>query len=215
VPVTTLFIDLDDTLYPASTGVWSLIRKRIDLYMHERLHLPWDEIPALRHELFLTYGTTLRGLQVTRRIDEVDFLAFVHDVPVEQMLSPHPALATLLHCYPQRKVILTNADRRHALRVLAALQITNTFDPIIDIQAISPFCKPQPEAFQRALELIGGPAPQDCLVVEDTVRNLDTARALGFQTILVSEQPVDPNGHPCIACLLELPTVFPPAPEAG
>jgi putative hydrolase of the HAD superfamily len=101
------------------------------------------------------------------------------------------------------------------LRVLAALHITNTFDPIIDIQAISPFCKPQPEAFQRALELIGSPAPQDCLVVEDTVRNLDTARALGFQTVLVSEQPVDPNGHPCIASLLELPAVFPPSPEVG
>ena len=59
----TLFFDLDDTLYPASTGLWHAIKERMNMFMHERLCLPEAEIPALREQYFKTYGTTLRGLQ--------------------------------------------------------------------------------------------------------------------------------------------------------
>ena len=32
----------------------------------------------------------MRGLQVTHHLDEKDYLAFVHDVPVEERLQPDP-----------------------------------------------------------------------------------------------------------------------------
>src|SRR6266545_4491981 len=60
---TTLFIDLDDTLYPSSTGLWHAIKERMNLFMRERLYIPEAEIPSLREQYFNTYGTTLRGLQ--------------------------------------------------------------------------------------------------------------------------------------------------------
>ena len=37
MPFTTLFFDLDDTLYPPSTGVWDAIGDRIDLYIQTRV----------------------------------------------------------------------------------------------------------------------------------------------------------------------------------
>ncbi len=189
--ITTLFIDLDDTLYPASSGVWSLIRQRIDQYMVEKLDYPADQVADIRKDLFQTYGTTMRGLQATGDLDEKDFLSFVHDVPVEHLLKADPALRRLLLAYPQRKVIFTNADTRHANRVMNALGMVGVFDLIVDIIAISPYCKPQPGAFATALKLSGESDPSQVLVIDDAPRNLQAARSLGFNTILVQE--VDPN----------------------
>jgi FMN phosphatase YigB (HAD superfamily) len=43
----TIFFDLDDTIYPNSTGLWQAIRMRIGLYMKERLKLSEEDIPGL------------------------------------------------------------------------------------------------------------------------------------------------------------------------
>ena len=75
VTFTTLFFDLDDTLYPPQNGVWSAIRERMNVYMLDKLHLPPDNIASLRRFYFETYGTTLRGLQTHYHIDAYDFLA--------------------------------------------------------------------------------------------------------------------------------------------
>ena len=62
----TLFFDLDATLYPESNGLWPEIRKNIDRYMLERMNIPETEIPKLRENYYLHYGTTLRGLQLSK-----------------------------------------------------------------------------------------------------------------------------------------------------
>ena len=208
--ITTLFIDLDDTLYPASSGVWSLIRQRIDRYMVERLNYPPDQVAAIRASLFQTYGTTMRGLQAIHQIDEADFLAFVHDVPVHEHLTPDHRLREVLSAYPQQKIILTNADTRHAQRVIQALELENLFQQIIDIRAIAPFCKPQEGAFTTALRLAHESDPAYCLVIDDAPRNLLAARQLGFHVALVAEPPVRPEpGFPAITRLSDLPAIFP------
>jgi putative hydrolase of the HAD superfamily len=215
MPITTLLIDLDDTLYPASTGLWSLIRQRIDLYMHERLKMPWEEIPDLRHRLFSEYGTTLRGLQATIGLDAQDYLAFVHAVPVEERLLPDPELKqVLLRCF-QRKVIFTNADTGHALRVLGALQVADQFDQIIDILAVAPYCKPMPEAYRVALRLAGVAHPSECLVFDDSVSNLATARLLGCPTVLVGAPNLNFTGDYCIPSLQALISMPGYAPLLG
>ena len=61
-PIRAFFIDLDDTVYPASSGVWPLAGERMVTYMHEVLGIPLAEAPKIRERLFHTYGTTLRGL---------------------------------------------------------------------------------------------------------------------------------------------------------
>ncbi|HXF85824.1 MAG TPA: hypothetical protein VNK49_10600 [Anaerolineales bacterium] len=86
----TIFFDLDDTLYPASTGLWEALKERMSLYMRERVGIPENEVPILREQYFKMYGTTLRGLQIRHGVDAEDYLAFVHDVPVEDYLKPDP-----------------------------------------------------------------------------------------------------------------------------
>lgn len=205
---TTILFDLDDTLYPASSGLWPLIRKRITQYMHERLHMSWNEIPALREQLFQQYGTTLRGLQATRDIDTADFLAYVHDVPVADYLRPAPELRRILLGLPYRRLIFTNADRNHARRVLRALQLENCFEQIIDILDVAPYCKPQPEAFQVALQRSGETNAAVCIYLDDAPRNLAVARRLGLFTIRVGGDGASPDYHASIPDLTSLPQVL-------
>lgn len=212
---TTLLIDLDETLYPASCGIWDAIKKRMEQYMHERLNLPLEEIPGLRRQLYETYGTTLRGLQMTRHVDERDYIDYVHDVPVDQMIFPDPALREMLLRYPQRKLIFTNADRKHAGRVIRQLGLEDCFDGIIDIYDIAPHCKPMPEAYQAALRLSGETRSDQCIFIDDSPRNLAAARDLGFFTVQVG-QPKPGFHHPPAAShqqitrLIDLPDVLDP-----
>ncbi len=204
----TLFIDLDDTVYPHDSGVWQAIRQRIDLYVEEKFHLGTEAARALRKDLFLRYGTTMRGLQAEYQIDEDEYLAYVHDVPLSRFLRPNPELAQMLAGYAQRKVILTNADIPHARRVLTTVGLSACFDQIIDIKAMSPYCKPMPEAFQLALAQAGEPDPARCVLVDDAISNVAGARAAGFYTIRVADLP-DPAAHATIARLADLPQALP------
>lgn len=204
----TFLFDLDDTLYPPQTGIWDRIGDRMNDYMTVRLGIPAGDVPELREHLFHTFGTTMRGLQQTFHIDERDFLAYVHDVQVADHIQPSPALRELIERIPARKVIFTNADSKHAARVISALGLDGCFEQVVDILDISPYCKPMPEAYPRALDLIGENDPRRVVMIDDSSRNLRPAAQLGIQTILVNPRPGDEFSlH--IREILELETLLP------
>ena len=150
---TTLFFDLDDTLYPHSTGLWPAIKDRMNLYMIERLDIPESDVPFLREQYFKMYGTTLRGLEARHNVDKDDFMSFVHDLPLQEYLSPNPIVREVIRSLPTRNFIFTNADVSHARRVLAALQLEDLFETIVDVNTVKPYCKPMPESFAIAMDL--------------------------------------------------------------
>src|SRR5512138_2957376 len=96
VRFTTMFFDLDDTLYPPSSGLWPTLKMRINRYMVERLGIPEQDVPALRERYFRGYGTTLRGLQANHRVDMADYLAYVHDVRLTDYIHPDPVQQAVL-----------------------------------------------------------------------------------------------------------------------
>lgn len=193
--IDTLIFDLDDTLYPPSTGVWDAIGIRINQFIQDNLDLPPESVAVVRDELFHKYGTTLRGLQIVYGIDPYKYLNYVHNIPLEDYLQPNPALRGVLSQVSARMAIFTNADQNHALRVLDRLGLAGIFERIIDVMDVAPYCKPQPEAFQRALQILGNPNPARCVLIEDSLRNVDAAQQLGFRTILVGNS----NGKPTSA----------------
>lgn len=214
MPYTTLFFDVDDTLYASSCGVWRIIRNRMGQYMTERMGLPVDEVPGLRRRYFETYGTTLRGLQRHHQVDTDDYLAYVHDLPLEQYIQPDPELRRLLLSLPQARWIFTNADASHAERVLAVLGVEDCFDGVIDIRAVDFACKPEEAAFQRALAICGDPDPAACVLFDDSLSNLAGARRAGIKTVLVGADGVTPDRSDhsvdlTIPSLLALPVCMP------
>jgi len=181
---TTLFFDLDDTLYPSSAGLWQAIRERMNIYMYERLGLPEKDVPVLREQYFKMYGTTLRGLQERHNVDKEDFLAFVHDLPLKDYLTPNPTLRTVIASLPTRNLIFTNADVPHAQRVLAALELDDLFETVVDINAVAPYCKPMPESFAIAMELANEPDPRKCVMIDDLPRTTRAALNVGMASLL-------------------------------
>ena len=204
----TLFFDLDETLYPPGNGLWMEIRGRINAYMLERLGLAKEQIETLREQYFREYGTTLRGLQVNYSVDMADYLAFVHAVPLDRYLHPDLELRAALARIPGRKFIFTNADANHANRVLDALGLQGMFDGICDVYTMAPYCKPMPEAFSLALAAAGNPLPSACLLLDDQARITRAARQIGFYTVLVGRQGAPADADASLMRLADLPDLL-------
>ena len=183
----TLFFDLDATLYSPTNGLWDEIRNRIFQFMREEINLPDEEIPAIRDRYWKTYGTTLEGLRIHHQVDPDDYLDFVHNIPLEDYLTQDPVLNSLLSGLPQDLWIFTNADHRHAEAVLEALAIRDHFSGIVDLLAMDFIIKPKPEAYQIAQEMAGVKDPSRCILFDDLVPNILGAKNHGFTTVLVGE----------------------------
>ena len=190
----TLFIDLDDTLYPSNSGVWPAISERIDLYLINRLAIGPQKAQDLRRRYRRSFGTTLAGLMADHEIDPADYLQFVHDVPIERYVKADPALAYGLAGLPHAKWVFTNASRRHAQRVLAALGLAGTFQGVIAIEDLDYRNKPDLVAYRRALKLAGAVSSAGCLLADDRWQNLKPARQLGMHTVLVGHRSPDQEG---------------------
>jgi putative hydrolase of the HAD superfamily len=211
-PIRVLFFDLDETLYPKSNGVWSAISDRIHAYIIDRLDLTHEEADTIRSQFLEQYGTTLEGLRIRFGIDPLDYLEFVHDIPIEEMIDPDPELETMLRQLYPRRLIFTNASINHANRVLQVLGVQGLFDQIIDILALNLRNKPKPAAYQRALALAGNPAPEECLIIDDRIPNLVPAKTLGMKTVLVG------NGNPGSEvdyCIPRITDLLKTLPELG
>jgi len=183
----TIFFDLDNTIYSRDSGLWEAIGERINLYITDILHINQDEVPAIRHYCRQNHGTTLQGLKSLYQIDEAEFLSFVHDVDLSNILSDDGNLAELLTSIPLRKMIFTNSDAAHANRVLDFLGVRSHFDQIIDVLSIKPYVKPNPEAFEKALIISGLTNPDGCIFIDDMIENVEQGQKMGFLSILVGE----------------------------
>lgn len=193
VKFTTIFFDLDDTLYPSSTGLWHEIKERMSTYMRERMGFDPAEIPALREKYYREYGTTLRGLQAHHNVDAQDFLAFVHDIPLDKYIRPNPSLCGLIASLGTRNLVFTNADAAHARRVLTALGLSDCFASIVDVNAVAPYCKPMPESFEIAMRMASESDPSRCVMIDDLPRTTAAARNAGIFSILYGQETPHPD----------------------
>lgn len=190
--LTHLIFDLDDTLYPPGNGLWDEIGERINRFMVERFGIDPAQVNAIRKQYYQTYGTSLRGLMIDYpHINPDDYLAYVHAVDLTKYIRPDPALDSMLAELPQPKAIFTNSDTAHASRVLNCLQVASRFEQIVDIHAMKFENKPRPGAYEALLNTLGVPGRQ-CLIIEDSVRNLRPAKQLGMTTLLVGNG-LDPD----------------------
>ena len=181
-----LLCDLDNTLYPPDSGVMAAVGQRMVRYIIERVDLPPDEAQQLKLQYYGQYGTTMRGLILHHGIDPEDYLAFVHDVPLEQYIQPNPNLEAMLDSIALRKVVFTNADGEHARRVLDILGVRHHFERIIDVRDIGFNSKPHLSAYRRILNILDT-RPEECVMVDDSADNLVPAKGLGMLTVLVGD----------------------------
>ncbi|KAF0906909.1 hypothetical protein E2562_013295 [Oryza meyeriana var. granulata] len=134
-----LLFDMDDTLYPLSSGINLACRKNIQEYMLNKLQIEENLVPKMCLDLYKEYGTTMAGLKVLGYdFDYDDFHACVHGTLPYEKLKPDPVLRQLLLSIPQRKIIFTNSDKAHAATVLKKLGLEDCFEGIICFETLNP-----------------------------------------------------------------------------
>jgi len=186
-----ILFDLDNTLYSAGLEVFRLIDRRINSYMIEVVGIPREEVDDVRRSYWKRYGVTMQGLMRHHGVDPEDYLSYVHDIELDGLLRPDPALCRALQALPLRKAVFTNSSQHHSERVLAALGLVGAFEEIFDIRVAGYLPKPCPEPYLAVLERMSVPASR-CIMVDDAPENLRTAKDLGMGTILVGEKSSAP-----------------------
>lgn len=203
-----IWLDIDNTLYPASAGIAKAMGEKIHEYFFENsigvspeelAHLPEAESVKLRHEragdfhkkYYGTHGLALRGLVLHHNVDAMDFdQKCDQSLRLEDMIKPDPAVIQLLEDIDRSKYRiwgLTNAYTYHAERVLDILQLRHFCEGVVycdysragkDLKDL--VCKPDPEFYHDALKQASVTDPSTCYFVDDNRRNIDTAKDLGW-----------------------------------
>ena len=183
--------DLDNTLYPHHSNLFSQIDVKMTDYVAELLTMSRDEARVLQKQLYKDYGTTLSGLMERHGVDPDDFLQKVHDIDYS-WVAPDPELGEAIKALPGRKFIFTNGDRPHAERTARQLGILEHFDEIFDLVAAGLTPKPAQQTYDRFVELhkVVGP---NAAMFEDLARNLTVPKALGMTTILIVPRNFEPT----------------------
>jgi putative hydrolase of the HAD superfamily len=192
--MTTWLIDLDNTLYQAQSGLFARVDERIVAFMDERMGLPQEQIDVLRLRYREDYGSTLGGLMAHHDVAPDDYLPFVHDIELDDLIAPDEGLGDILKALPGNRVIFTNGSTSHAERVLGRLGVRDSVGEIFDIAFMDYIPKPRPHGYNKTLEALGV-APDDCILVDDLPENLDTGKELGMVTVLIGDSPYKLPSH--------------------
>ena len=175
--------DLDNTLYPASSGLFALIDERMGAYIQRLLGCDPVEARRVQKRHFHEHGTTLAGLMINHGVDPHDFLADVHAIALDRV-APDPLLDRGLGRLPGRKFIFTNGDAPYARRVLDRLGVGHHFDHLHDIHGAQLRPKPDAHGYRLLIDQLGLD-PARTAMIEDMAQNLVPAKALGMTTIWV------------------------------
>lgn len=201
----TIFFDLDNTLYSRKSGIWEAIGSRINLFMTDVLDIPEEDVFPLRSRFRKDFSTTLMGLKSMFEVDVHEYLVFVHDVNLSELLADDGRLEEMLSTISKRKIIFTNSDTMHANRVLEFFNVRDQFDLIIDVIAMQPFVKPQSESYKIALNLAKIDSADGCMFIDDMLENVEQAQVEGFYSVWIGDHPID---YPTIPDVFHLPAIL-------
>ncbi len=192
------FFDLDNTLYPKSSGIAELMVQRIELFFVNYLKLPIAESKVLGARFYRDYGLAIKGLIRHFCIDPVEYDRFVDGgLPLDTILKPEYELISLMDRLSRRGAcwVFTNAGRSHAERVIKLLQIETFFSGVIYCDYSEPNfpAKPDRIAFARAMQCARVSDPKKCYFFDDSIGNIRTAQDIGWNVVYVDEDAV--TGH--------------------
>ncbi|KAF3997338.1 pyrimidine 5'-nucleotidase [Glaciimonas immobilis] len=187
--------DLDNTLHNASHAFFPAINVNMNRFIARTLSVDGVEadaatVDAVRTDYWVRYGATLLGMMKHHAVRADDFLREAHRFDdLHSMIKAERGLISLLKRLPGRKILLTNAPQRYSREVMRHLGLHRQFGKHISIESMHVHRqlrpKPSPHVLRKLIAREGIPAHR-CILVEDTLENLKSAKRLGMQTAWVT-----------------------------
>ena len=173
--------DLDNTLYPSESNLFSKIDERMKKFIMKNLSLDHEQAYKLQKKYYLDYGTTLNGLMLNHSINPINFLDYVHNINIDN-IEPNFELNNALKKLKGTKYVYTNGSKNHAIRVLKKLNIFEHFNDIFDIESANFIPKPKIESLHKLINNYQI-EPIKAAFFEDIARNLINPKKNGFKTV--------------------------------
>lgn len=187
--------DLDNTLHNASHAIFPAINNNMNALITRVLaaqDLPShpDAVNEVRVRYWQRYGATLLGMVRHHGVHADEFLRAAHQFDdLAQMIRAERGIARLLDRLPGRKILLTNAPRAYARAVLRQLGLHRHFAEHVPIESMRVHGqwrpKPSKLLLRRVLRQYGLAATR-CVLVEDSLENLRSAKSLHMRTVWFS-----------------------------
>ncbi len=184
--------DLDNTLHDASHAIFPAINQNMNALITRVLSsqsLPShpEAVNEVRVRYWQRYGATLLGMIRHHGVRADDFLRDAHQFDdLAGMIRPARGIARLMRRLPGRKILLTNAPREYSRFVLRHLGLRRHFAEHVPIESmrVHGHFRPKPSRLMlRRLLRRQKLAASRCVLVEDTLENLKSARSLGLRTV--------------------------------
>ena len=184
--VSAWIFDFDNTLFFSGKEIFPLINEKMTEYIEQNLLVDRDEANRLRSLYWVRYGATMTGLVRHHGINARHFLKKTHDLgELRQFVSRSSRLVTFLKRLPGKKIVFSNSPSAYLERLLKLLEIKHFFDDTYSIESTKMSPKPAQNGYLRLLKEHKLEASR-CVMVEDSLLNLVTARKLGMKTIWVT-----------------------------
>ena len=179
--------DLDNTLHDAGAWVFAQMNDTMRSYVVDNLGVSADEADALREKYWRRYGSTMLGLVRHHDVSPAHFLHETHRFPgLERRVTGHRHDLAAIARLRGRRIVLTNAPRAYAMRVLGALGIVHLFEQVLSIEDMRMFGDWRPKPDTRMLRRVAvrlGVHPSRCVLVEDSLDNVLAARRVGMAPV--------------------------------
>jgi putative hydrolase of the HAD superfamily len=189
----TWIFDLDNTLHNADLAVFPKINQLMTQYIMRHLNLTESAAQDLRSHYYARYGATLSGMQQFHNIDPDQFLQETHRLSeLLPLLHWDRQVGSALSQLPGKKILLSNGPQAYVEQVTRKMAIFRHFSALYGVERVAYLPKPNPRPFLTvcAKEKL---TPSACIMVEDSLDNLRTAKALGMRTIWISPEHRRPS----------------------
>jgi len=181
--INTWIFDLDNTLYSADSGIFQQVHNLMGEFISKNLNLDIHEAKKLQSKYYKQHGTTLRGMMDNHGIDPDYFLDEVHKLDYS-IVGPNKRLNEELQKLEGKKIIYTNANKKHVEDVLKRIDLTNFFDEIFDIKMANYIPKPEIKPYEQIINLFNI-KPDSSAMFDDIAKNLVPAKKVGFTPIWI------------------------------
>ena len=181
--INTWIFDLDNTLYSADSGIFQQVHQLMGEFISKNLNMDMSDAKKLQSKYYKQHGTTLRGLMDNHGIDPDHFLDEVHRLDYS-IVGSNKTLNEELHKLEGRKIIYTNANKKHVIDVLDRIDLSNFFDEIFDIKMANYIPKPELKPYEQIVNLFNI-EPKSSAMFDDIAKNLVPAKKVNFTSVWI------------------------------